>query len=56
MTTYLLGKKFEKFMDVVHDPCAISVFEVENVRDFRPMVLNDSSHLRRLNLPRADDF
>lgn len=56
MTTYLLGKKFEKFMDVVHDPCAISIFEVENVRIHKPVVLNDSSHLRRLNLSRADDF
>jgi broad specificity phosphatase PhoE len=56
MTTYLLDKHLKDFSSVVHDPCAISIFEVEDKRTFRPVVLNDSRHLEKLALPRPRDF
>jgi len=55
MTAYLLGEGFSGFPNIKHDPCAISVFEVEQ-RQYRPVVLNDSSHLAKLNLPPERDF
>lgn len=55
MTTYLLKKRFDEFNSVVHDPCAISIFQVED-REYRPVVLNDSSHLKKLGLPKPKDF
>lgn len=55
MTTYLLGRPLKRFNEVVHDPCAISVFEIEG-RDYRPVVLNDSSHLRGIGGPKPPDF
>jgi broad specificity phosphatase PhoE len=55
MTTYLLGKGLSEFSQVRHDPCAISVFEVEG-REYKPIVLNDTRHLAKLNLPPARDF
>lgn len=55
MTAYLLGKGYNYFPQVRHDPCAISIFTVEN-RKFTPVVLNDTRHLRKLNLPEERDF
>jgi len=55
MTTYLLGKRLVEFNDVVHDPCAISIFDVEG-RKYKPVVLNDSSHLAKLRLAKPKDF
>jgi len=55
MTTYLLGKRLKEFQTVIHDPCAISTFEVEG-RDYAPIKLNDTSHLKGLDLPRPRDF
>jgi len=55
MTTYLLGKHLEDFNKVVHDPCAISVFEVEG-RQHKPVILNDSRHLAKLVLAKPKDF
>ncbi len=56
MTTYLLGKHLEDFNSVVHDPCAISIFEVQERRIFKPIVLNDTRHLQKLGLPKQRDF
>jgi broad specificity phosphatase PhoE len=55
MTAYMLGKKRGDIHDVVHDPCAISIFEADR-RTFKPVVLNDSSHLRDLRSESAKDF
>jgi broad specificity phosphatase PhoE len=55
MTAYLLGKGFSGFPEIKHDPCAISVFGVEN-RVSKPIILNDTSHLAKLNLPPQRDF
>lgn len=55
MTAYLLGKGFEHFPQVRHDPCAISVFTIED-KKYTPVVLNDSKHLARLRLPEQRDF
>lgn len=55
MTTYLLGRPLKEFNEVVHDPCAISVFEIED-REYRPVVLNDTSHLRKLGGEGYRDF
>jgi broad specificity phosphatase PhoE len=56
MTAYLLNKPFKEFYSVVHDPCAISIFEVESRRDFKPLVLNDTRHLEKLSQPKPRDF
>lgn len=56
MTAYLLEKDRHALNEIKHDPCAISVFEVESRRQFRAVRLNDSSHLARLNLPSYRDF
>lgn len=55
MTAYLLGTGFEGFPSVKHDPCAISIFSVEE-RDYKPIVLNDTRHLSKLKLPEPRDF
>jgi len=55
MTAYLLGKGFSGFPKIKHDPCAISVFEVEN-RVPKPIILNDTRHLAKFNLPPERDF
>ncbi len=56
MTTYLLKRPRKEFYKVVHDPCAISVFEIEDRSNCRPVVLNDSSHLAGLSLGKQKDF
>ncbi len=55
MTAYLLGKGFNHFPEVRHDPCAMSIFTIEG-RNYKPVVLNDTKHLARLNLPEQRDF
>ena len=55
MTTYLLGESFSSFNSVRHDPCAISIFEVDG-RDYEPVLLNDSRHLARLAPASQRDF
>jgi len=55
MTTYLLNQSLSDFMKVRHDPCAVSIFKVVG-REYTPVVLNDSSHLAKLDLPPARDF
>ena len=56
MTAYLLNKHLKEFNSIVHDPCAISIFEVEDTRSFKPIVLNDTRHLQKLALPKPRDF
>ena len=55
MTAYLLDEKPRDIVKIKHDPCAISVFELEERRP-RPVVLNDSGHLAMLGLGQAPDF
>ncbi len=55
MTAYMLGRHLEDINGIRHDPCAVSIFEVEN-RKFTPVKLNDTSHLAKLNLPSQRDF
>jgi broad specificity phosphatase PhoE len=55
MTTYLLGKHLDEFDTVIHDPCAISIFEVDD-RVYKPVVLNDTRHLQKLSQPKPRDF
>ena len=55
MTAYLLGRKRDAIGSIRHDPCAMSVFNVDR-RDYEPVVLNDSSHLEKLGLPPYTDF
>ncbi|HEX7392538.1 MAG TPA: histidine phosphatase family protein [Thermoplasmata archaeon] len=55
MTAYLLGTGFESFPSVKHDPCAISIFSVDDGK-FEPIVLNDTRHLAKLRLPEPRDF
>jgi broad specificity phosphatase PhoE len=55
MTTYLLGKHLDQINEVKHDPCAMSVFEIEGT-SYSPKVLNDSRHLAALKLGRQPDF
>ncbi len=55
MTTYLLGRHLKDFQSVRHDPCAISVFQVQD-GVHKPLLLNDSSHLKGLGLPAPRDF
>jgi len=56
MTAYLLGKGFIGFPSIRHDPCGISVFEVLSRNEFKAIVLNDTRHLEKLNLPPQRDF
>jgi broad specificity phosphatase PhoE len=55
MTTYLLKRPLSRFNEIVHDPCAMSIFEIER-QEFKPVVLNDSSHLQKLDLQKPRDF
>jgi broad specificity phosphatase PhoE len=55
MTAYLLGRGYEYWPRVRHDPCAISVFTIED-KVYTPVVLNDTRHLARLKLPEQRDF
>ncbi len=48
MTAYSLGRNRHHIKEIKHDPCAISVFEVHERFDFKPLKLNDSSHLKGL--------
>jgi len=56
MTSYLLKQPRKEFYKVVHDPGAISIFEIGDKTSFRPIVLNDTSHLARLGLEKQKDF
>ncbi|MCJ7606439.1 MAG: histidine phosphatase family protein [Thermoplasmata archaeon] len=56
MTAYLLDRKLSSIGEVRHDPCAMSVFEVEHKRDHRMVVLNDSRHLSGLGPREQEDF
>jgi broad specificity phosphatase PhoE len=56
MTTYLLKQPRKEFYKVVHDPCAISIFEIDDRSSCKPVVLNDSSHLASLGLGKQRDF
>ena len=56
MTTYLLKKPKKGFYKVVHDPCAISIFEFDDRSNCKPIVLNDSRHLASLHLEGSRDF
>ncbi len=55
MTAYLLGRRRGYINKIRHDPCAISVFKVED-RKYTPIVLNDGRHLASLSLPEQKDF
>jgi len=55
MTAYLLHQKRDTIGTIRHDPCAMSVFKVKQ-RDSKPVILNDSSHLKGLDLPPPEDF
>lgn len=56
MTAYLLKKRRKSIRDMKHDPCAVSVFKIHTRWEYEPVVLNETSHLARLDLPRAEDF
>ncbi len=56
MTAYLLEKKLADIGDIRHDPCAMSVFEVQHKREYTPVVLNDSKHLAKLGVAPLEDF
>jgi alpha-ribazole phosphatase len=43
-------------VSIRHDPCAMSVFKVLERGRYEAVRLNDTSHLRHLNLPKPDDF
>jgi broad specificity phosphatase PhoE len=55
MTAYLLRESPNDFYKIRHDPCAISVFKISG-RNYTPVILNDSRHLSKLNLPPPKDF
>ncbi|MBU1159512.1 MAG: histidine phosphatase family protein [Candidatus Thermoplasmatota archaeon] len=56
MTAYLLKMKRGEITKIKHDPCAISIFDVPDRYNIKAITLNDSSHLKRLDLPPAEDF
>jgi broad specificity phosphatase PhoE len=56
MTAYLLDKKLSDIGGIRHDPCAVSVFEVQHKREYRTVVLNDSRHLARVRSEPLEDF
>jgi broad specificity phosphatase PhoE len=56
MTAYLMKRKLREIREIKHDPCAISVFRVHGKGEYEAVKLNDSDHLRGLNLPKPDDF
>lgn len=55
MTAYLLGRGYDYFPKVRHDPCAISIFTIEE-KKYTAVVLNDTRHLTGLHLPEPRDF
>ena len=55
MTAYMLHKKPRDIVDIKHDPCGISVFQVSDRRS-TPVKLNDTSHLESLGLEKPPDF
>jgi broad specificity phosphatase PhoE len=55
MTAYLLGKKRGYINEIKHDPCAMSIFRVDD-RKYAPVVLNDSSHLSGFSRAEKKDF
>ena len=55
MTAYLLKQPRKEFYKVIHEPCAISIFEIED-RNYRPVILNDTRHLAKLGLGKQKDF
>jgi len=56
MTAYLLKVPKKEFFKVVHNPCAISIFELTDRYHAKPIVLNDSRHLASLHLGKQRDF
>ena len=56
MTAYLLGKSRHRINEIKHDPCAISIFEINDRQDFKPVKLNDTSHLAGLHPADQKDF
>ncbi len=56
MTTYLLKQPRKEFYKVVHDPCAISIFEIDDRSNVKPIILNDTRHLEGLKLEKPKDF
>ncbi len=55
MTAYLLDQKPRDITKIRHDPCAMSVFEIEG-RKPTAIELNDSRHLASLGLVETPDF
>lgn len=55
MTAYLLGMTRHDINEIKHDPCAISIFRIDG-RDYKAIVLNDSSHLAKLSIGPQRDF
>jgi broad specificity phosphatase PhoE len=55
MTAYMLHKKPREIVDIKHDPCGISIFQVSD-RKPTPVKLNDTSHLESLGLGNPPDF
>ncbi len=55
MTAYMLHKKPREIANIRHDPCGISIFEVESQKP-RALVLNDTRHLEKLGLGPGSDF
>ena len=55
MTAYLTNRTRDAIGEIRHDPCGISIFQVKH-RDYKPLVLNDTSHLAGLSLPPPIDF
>lgn len=56
MTAYLLGKHLADIKSIRHDPGAMSVFKVHGRMEYEPVVLNDTSHMRKLSIQPQDDF
>jgi broad specificity phosphatase PhoE len=55
MTAYLLGKKRGYIPLIRHDPCAMSIFTIDDKKP-TPVILNDSSHLGELSRASDKDF
>jgi len=55
MTTYLLDKPLDEFNSVRHDPCAMSVFDIQGT-SYKPRILNDTRHLAGLSIGPQKDF
>jgi broad specificity phosphatase PhoE len=55
MTAYLLGKGRGSITKIRHDPCAISIFRIDDMM-YTPVVLNDTSHLGGVSQAAEKDF